>query len=86
MRRPPIDRATPLGWGVWLLCLGLAGGSGAPRPPVAGASSPYARDAFPLVSCRLLGKLVLLLSDSSRQTLGRGPALAARDGGQEIRA
>lgn len=86
MGRVRIDRATPSGWGVWLLRQGLARGRGAPRPPVAGASSPYARDAFPLVSCRLLGKLVLLLSDSSRQTLGRGPALAAGDGGQEIRA
>lgn len=59
----------------------------APRPPVAGAPPTPARDALSLVSCRLLGKLVLLLlPDSSRQTLGPGPALAAGDGGHEIRA
>lgn len=60
MRRPRKDRATPLGWGVWLLGLGLAGGSGAPRPPVSGASSPYARDAFPL------GELFCLRGPASR--------------------
>ena len=39
------------------------------------------------VSCRLLGKLVLLLlPDSRRQTLGPRPALAAGDGGHEIRS
>lgn len=63
------------------------GGTAAPRPPVPWAPPPCARDALPLVSCRLLGKLVLLLlPDSRRQTLGPGPALAAGDGGHEIRA
>lgn len=74
---------TPARWGVWPL---RPGGKRAPRPPVARAPSPAARDGLPLVSCRLLGKLVLLLSDSSPQTLGPGRALAAGDGRHEIRA
>lgn len=84
--RARTDRPTPPGWGVWLLRQGPTGGRAAPRPPVAGAPSPSARDALPLVSCRLLGKLVLLLPDSSRHTWGPGPALAAGDGGHEISA
>lgn len=60
MGRVRIDRATPSGWGVWLRRQGLARERGAPRPPVAGASSPYARDAFPL------GELPCLRGPASR--------------------
>lgn len=77
---------TPPRWGVWPLRQGPAGGKRAPRPPAARAPPPPARDGVPLVSCRLLGKLVLLLSDSSPQTLRPGRALAAGDGRHEIRA
>lgn len=90
--RPPSQRAlwagprggaegeTPRGWGVRLLRPGPAGGRRAPRPPAARAPPPPAGDGLPPVSCRLLGKLVLLLSDSSPQTSGPGRALAAGDG------
>lgn len=47
MRRARTDRATPPGWGVWLLRWGPAGGRAAPRPPGAGAFPSYARHAFP---------------------------------------
>lgn len=86
MGRAQTDRLTPPEWGVWLLRRGPPGGRAALRPPVARSPLPSARDALPVVSCRLLGKLVLLLPDSRRQTLGPGPALAAGDGGHEIRA
>lgn len=80
------DRETRPRWEVWLLRKDSAGGRTASRPPVAGAPAPIARDGLPVVSCRPLGKLVLLLPDSSQQTLGPRLASAAGDGGREIRA
>lgn len=60
MGRARTNRATPPGWGVWLLRQGLAGGRAAPRPPVAGFSPAYARDAIPL------GELFCLRGPASR--------------------
>lgn len=83
----PPDGTTSPEWGVWLVGQHHPGGGRkGPLLPAAQSPRPAARDALPLVSCRLLGKLVLLLllPDSRGQTLGPGPELAAGDGGHEI--
>lgn len=85
MGRVPTDCRTSQEWGVWLVDQHLPGGRKGPLLPAAQPPRPAARDALPLVLCRLLGKLdLLLLCDSRGQTLGPGPALAAGDGGHTI--
>lgn len=70
---------------MWLVRPQHPGGRKGPLLLAAQPPRPAARDALPLVSCRLLGKLVLLLlSDSRGQTLGPGPVLATGDGGHKI--